>query len=169
MKERSMRQQVCQWLIDKNFIPVFEVHLATFGATDIVAGRFAYVDTKAPPLVDVMAIELKVCDIAGVLRQATNNRHIVPWSYAAMPASVCARMRKKTQAMFWLNGIGLLSVGDTVTEIVAPKKFDVCEDRWQMLRKRLWRRRDEWQKRLTHAVHYVRGRITLVESRTMCK
>ena len=167
--ERAMRPQVCKWLTDKGFIPVFEIHLANFGATDIVAGSFAD-EEKTPSLLDMIAVELKLTDIAGVLRQAGNNRHIVPLSYAAMPEAVCRRMKKKTLARFWLDGIGLLSVGDTVTEIVEPKRFDEKPDhlrpdgwRWKNLGKRLWRRRNEWEKRLTHSVRFVKGRIQLVE------
>ena len=142
-RERQMRPQVCTWLSGQGFIPVFEVHLACFGASDIVAGKFA-----EGLLTDIIAVELKLDDIAEVLRQATNNRYVVPWSYAAMPDATCERMRQATLQRFEEQGIGLLSVGERVRVFVPPKRFSEADEvRLAKLGKRLWRRRNEWHTR----------------------
>lgn len=90
----------------------------------------------------IVAVELKIRDIAEVLYQARTNRSAHE-SWAAMPAEKVYRMRKASVHSFVNEGIGLLSVdGDTVRVCVEPDfRAGAGTDR---LKRNLWR----WKKRL---------------------
>lgn len=139
-KESDMREPVKAWLMDRDFLPAVEFWLHGCGITDIVAGSYAKREgRRIPKLWEVVAVELKLNDFAGVLRQAKTNRHHCDWSYVAMPVERIEKMRESTKAQLREAGIGLLSVGQAVKEVLLPKQgFGLSEDRNQV--KTLWRR-----------------------------
>ena len=70
-----------------------------------------------PPILKIVAVELKVDDAADVLRQSRRNREIVGESYAAMPIERIDRMRKSTISAFSEAGVGLLACCNGEVEI----------------------------------------------------
>jgi hypothetical protein len=84
-------------------------------------------------------VELKLFDVAGVIRQAKANRYVANLSYAAMPKERVIHMRPQTLDKFTALGIGLLSVDIwSVSEILAPTYNDICLPRHRY--QRVWRR-----------------------------
>lgn len=135
-----MRDPVNAYLLDRGFFPAVEFCLHGCGITDIVAGSYlAREGRNVPKLWEVVAVELKLDDFAGVLRQAKTNKHHCDWSFIAMPAERIAKMKTATRDAIRLAGIGLLSVGDEVIEVMAPERGPgLAEHRNQV--KTLWRR-----------------------------
>jgi len=139
-REAAMRAPVQSWLLDRDFLPAVEFWLHWGGITDIVAGLYApRKGRRIPTLLEVAAVELKLHDVAGVIKQATHNRYVCDWSYAAMPVERVMKMRPGTLDKFAECGVGLLAVGDTITDVVPPRRGDgLPSDRSQV--KQLWRR-----------------------------
>ena len=137
-REREMRPLVSQWLRDQGLIPIWEVQ--TVHLCDIIGVQFEErTGRRIPELLRTIAIELKLSDIGGVLRQAQNNQYRCDESWAAMPSDLCRSMRGATLLRFENAGVGLLSVGDVDITIIRPAKFDkviVSE----AFKKNLWRR-----------------------------
>lgn len=150
VSERFMRRAVCDWLVSQGLTPVFEVHLGTH-LCDFVGFEFGErVGRKIPPLLRTLAVELKLDDIAGVLRQCKACRYRLHAAYAAMPAERCQRMKKKTLTKFTEVGVGLLAVSESVEMVLPAMHCDPQVGGWWKVAipRRLWRRRDEWQPRL---------------------
>lgn len=147
--EGKLREPVVRWLQAQQMTPVFEVYLMA-GTCDIVGVQFGQrVGRLIPPAVQICAVELKLHDVAGVLRQAISNRYYVTHSWAAMPAPRVAKMASRTIRKFIVAGVGLLSVDKSVTVVVKPNPSqpDTC---WftNNLPRKLWRRREEWPERI---------------------
>ncbi len=144
MVERDMRPAVDAWLRSRGMVEtLWEAYLCQ--NADLVGVRFApRVGRAIPPIEQCIVVELKMRDIAGVLRQAKRHRNGYPVeSYAAMPSGFVARMRDASIERFRASGVGLLSVhGGAVDVVVAA---DVRDDKeWGVYRpKRLWRRVSE--------------------------
>lgn len=139
-RESDMRESVKQYLLLRGFVPVVEFWLHNSGITDIVAGAYApRVGRRIPELQEVVAVELKLNDVAGVIRQAKLNRHLSDWSFAAMPEPRIRKMRDDTLNKFGEHGIGLLSVGDVVREEIAPTRGSGLPSHRSEV-KQLWRR-----------------------------
>jgi hypothetical protein len=142
--EREMRAPVADWLRANRYLVAYEFHLCHM--VDLVAGHFGYRHGKAiPPLEHTIAVELKLDDVAGVIRQAKNNTYFVNRSYCAMPASRCLTMRASTLALFAQANVGLLSVSsdETIEVVVSPGEGKQANDRTT---KGLWRRvRNEYK------------------------
>lgn len=118
--EKEMTEPVLLWLQAQGYLCVTEMMI--IGYCDIVAGRYGLrVGRRRPRLVDVVTVELKLDDIGGVFSQAEANRLRAPIAYAALPATRCQRLRGKTKRKFEEAGIGILSVGEIVVELVAPR------------------------------------------------
>lgn len=149
MLEREMREPVHAWLNrDAPTDVIYEFLMA--GYCDMVGIQFAdRVGRAIPQVVLATAVELKLTDIAGVLRQAQGNRHFVHESFAAMPAERCGRMQPRTLDRFVAAHVGLLSVGNAV-EIIIP-----AGKPWPTLNIEYWRKR--WWKRILRS---RRWRIT---------
>ena len=125
--------------------PVFEVYLAG-GTCDIVGVQFSdRIGRRIPSIKQLVSVELKMDDVAGVLHQCSNNRNRVSECWAAMPADRINRMRKSTVDKFIEAGVGLLSISEKVEQICVPKENKVDSSR---MIKKLWRRRDEWKSRI---------------------
>lgn len=139
MRERELRQPVHEWLTREARTKVmYEVLMA--GYCDMVAVLFAQRTGRLIPLLlRITAVELKLSDVAGVIKQAEHNRWHVHASYAAMPLARCRRMLPATVQKFRASGVGLLSVGPSVEVLVEPSRpvagLDV-----ERYRKRFWRR-----------------------------
>jgi hypothetical protein len=139
-REFEMREPVKSYLLCRGFFPAVEFCLHGCGITDIVAGAYSPRQGRmVPKLLEVVAVELKLSDAAGALRQAKTNRHHCDWSFVAMPAERIEKMRKQTVESFASAGVGLLSVGDDVREILPPSQGSgLAPGRNQV--KTLWRR-----------------------------
>ena len=139
-RESEMREPVTGWLIDRGYLPCVEFWLTNAGITDIVAGSYdPRIGRRIPTLRKVVAIELKLTDVAGVIAQAQINRRLCDWSYAAMPVERVEKMRKDTLYKFRNAGVGLLAVGDEIIERIEPiQGCGMPEGRREA--KQLWRR-----------------------------
>lgn len=138
MIERDMRPAVDAWLLSEGMLQtLYESRI--FHNADMVGVRFANrVGRAIPPLVAVRVVELKLSDIAGVLRQARRHREHPVFSYAAMPADRIERMRLDTLQRFAATGVGLLAVtGESVATVVSPQMSSTS---WGDVPARLWRR-----------------------------
>lgn len=135
-----MRDPVKAWLLERGYLPAVEFWLHNAGITDIVAGLYSdRIGRRIPNLENVIAVELKMNDVAGVIQQAKQNQYLSDWSYAAMPCERIEKMRAGTFGKFHMNGIGLLAVGCGVTEVVSPIRGDGLPAHRSEV-KQLWRR-----------------------------
>jgi hypothetical protein len=138
--EREMRPIVARWLEGLGYTVVFEYPCLwdAPGICDVVGVRFAERTGRRIPAIDsLVAVELKLDDVAGVLDQCYNNRLAVHESYAAMPTERIERMRPETIRRFTLQSIGLLAVapsGDV--EVVIPPNDRVRRALWRKVRQR---------------------------------
>lgn len=149
--EKWMRSQVCRWLVENGLTPIFEVYLCH--TCDFVGVEFAEQTGRLIPAIKrSIAVELKLDDVAGVIKQSVLNQHRVATVYAAMPKGRVTKMRPETIDKFRLQGIGLLSVTafgvEVVVEPIASPKFKPTAFMANTFHRRLWRRRKEWIKRL---------------------
>ena len=154
MNERELRTPVHEWLSPNGNTRVIYEFLFS-GYCDMVGVLFAdQVGRRIPPVIKATAIELKLTDVAGVIRQAKSNRHYVHASYAAMPRWRVQKMRPDTVEKFVDAGVGLLSVGADVDVVIepGPPLSNGSSDR---LRKRWWSRivRDDRLRRQTCGSH----------------
>jgi hypothetical protein len=148
-RESEMREPVVRWLADRDFLAATEILLGGF--IDIVAGKYGERPSprRRPPLLDAMAIELKLTDVAGVIAQAATNACDLR-SYCAMPAFRCGIMRAGTVEKFRLAGVGLLSVGEWVEVIVPAPRFvgplgqRINDKIWRQVR-RVYDARANWE------------------------
>jgi len=139
--EKDIEPAVRSWLKGRNLMIAHEVMMG--GYCDLVGFRFGSRPGRRIPSLDlIVAVELKIRDIAGALYQARTNRSAHE-SWVAMPAEKCYKMRQASVHSFIDEGIGLLSVdGDAVRVCVEPEfRPDAGSVR---LRTNLWR----WKKRL---------------------
>jgi len=135
MLEKELRRPVEGWLFDNGYDVVHEFQLGHYA--DLIGCKFGErTGRKIPPLIYLVAVELKLGDIAGVIMQASNNWRFVNESYAAMPKNLIDRMLEKTLIKFHYAHVGLLSVDEssTVAVIIKPKIN-------YGFQKRLWSRR----------------------------
>jgi hypothetical protein len=134
-----MQTPVIAWLESQGFVCTRELCTLSYNKMDIVAGRFGErVSRRIPPLLEAVAVELKLNDLNGVLRQCVRNRGCVERAYAAIPASRLDRMRPGTMAQFAGEGVGLLSVSsESVTEVIPAQRSCGTHAR---IYKNLWRK-----------------------------
>jgi len=121
--ERDMRQPTIEWLRGRGFVTTAERMI--YGYVDVVAARYGKRPSpgRKPPLLETIAVELKMSDVAGVIKQASDNRNAVDWSYCAMPASRIDKMRPATLERFREAGVGLLSLdADGVSVAIEPSR-----------------------------------------------
>ena len=136
--EFDMRFPVKQWLASQSYSVMVE-----FVLIDIVAVQYGERRGRAiPPIRELIAVELKLHDVAGVIRQASSNLHLADKSYAAMPEQRIEAMRSDTIRKFIDAGIGLLSVGESVQVIIESRKgYGAIRDKSMRSRARtIWRR-----------------------------
>lgn len=118
--ERELRKPVADWMRAQNLQPVVE--MVTSHIADMIGIEYAErVGRKRPEAIRVVSVELKLLDIAGVIRQASTNRLYTDASFAAMPVEIVERMLPKTIGKFRAAGVGLLAVdGDEVRVVIEP-------------------------------------------------
>jgi len=85
----------------------------------------------------IMAVELKIKDIAGVLYQAETNCCVADFSYAAMPLQFCQKMRGGTIEKFKNKGIGLIGVSQFTATIIIQAERNIIKHNKDVCR-RLW-------------------------------
>lgn len=138
-REIDMRVPVTAWLKRQDFLVVYEGYMPIVGPADIVAGRFGRrIGRGIPPLLDGVAVELKLNDLACVFRQAQRNQSFVERSYAALPSTRCSRMKSEAITKFADAGIGLLSVTPEVVEVLVEARRGEKTNAW--IERNLWRR-----------------------------
>ena len=139
MFERDLKDPVARWLVQRGFQVTCEFRVAN-AYCDLYAVRFAPREGRRIPDAQYgIAVELKVADIGGVLKQASRNKWEASQSYAVMPAGICDRMKPTTRRLFVAEGAGLLRVdGDEVRLLVQPT-FAYGKINAKLSRK-LWRR-----------------------------
>lgn len=140
-REHEMRLPVARWLLSRGLAPVCEVQ--SLGNCDLVGVRF---ELKPLRLVELVAVELKLRDVPGVLRQCRNHmRRGVSEVYAALLPDVA----DKHFMTFAADGIGVLAVHPN--EVVL--RLDAVRFPYRDLRRWLpamRRRRNEYQERMRH-------------------
>ena len=119
-REFDMREPVCNWLLIQDFCPAVEFRLCNHSC-DIVGSRYGErpAARRIPPLLELWSVELKMDDVAGVIRQAKKNARRSNRSWCAFPDFRIAKMRDSTIDRFENEGLGLLSVGSKV-EVIIP-------------------------------------------------
>ncbi len=138
-----MQKSVIGWLQSQGFRCTRELCSLSYEPMDIVGGRFGERSgRRIPALLEAVAVELKLNNVGGVLWQARRNRICVERSFAAMPATRCARLRAKSISAFVSEGVGLLAVSaDDVVVLVPAQPSGGTHER---IVKNLWRKlRDE--------------------------
>jgi hypothetical protein len=139
--EFEMRIPVSNWLISRGLSPICEVQC--LGNCDLVGVRF---EEKPVRLVELVAVELKLRKVAEVMRQCNHHQLCgVTEVWAAMLPEVAQRNAEG----FAVQGIGLLSVGDSVEIIIPAARVDGCDlSPWKAAMRRrknehLWRMKNQ--------------------------
>ncbi len=137
MVEADMRFPIVDWLNQQGYEDAHECQMG--GYCDVIGFRFARrTNRRIPQLLTVIAIELKMSNVAQVVGQAIGNLYYSNASYAAMPQERCNKMRETTKRQFLDNGIGLLSVDRNIVKVlIAPKYMN--DGREQNYKRTWWR------------------------------
>jgi hypothetical protein len=137
MTEKELRPVVTKWLEQMGYYVAHEVMLC--GYCDVIACLWGERETrKIPTLHEIIAVELKISDIQGVLSQARNNKYCAHRSVAAMPFDFTQRMRPSSIKQFEDAGVGLLGVNDSVHWVVIPKTNLIGTEIFAHKRRNLW-------------------------------
>jgi hypothetical protein len=135
--EKTLRPIVEAWLQKYKYYVAHEVMLC--GYCDLIGCKWEErIGRRIPRMREIIAVELKINDIRGVLYQAKNNRYYADTSYAAMPINKCARMKPEKLQLFKNIGVGLLGVSflrGVVIIVPAQKNLikhnpNVCRRLW---------------------------------------
>lgn len=137
MTEKQLRPIVETFLQDTwGLYVAHEVMLC--GYCDIIGCRWAErVGRRKPKMLQIVAVELKIKDIVGVLSQAKGNCHVADYSYAAMPLDFYCRMRKTSVQKFRDAGVGLIGVTDTAAMVIQPAARNAIKHN-PLICNRLW-------------------------------
>lgn len=130
VRERDMTPIVTAWMRDQGMLVRPEQILCGCGRPDLVGcelsakmvqRRLRREKPWRPLHARIIAVELKLLRVVDALHQAYNNLMAVEESYAAFPADVAARIvaRRERWAKYWGHGIGLLSVNENCTVVIA--------------------------------------------------
>lgn len=140
MKEFDLRKPVCRWLLERGLSPVLECQ--SLNNCDVVGVKFI---ERPLQLVEMVAVELKLKDLAGVLRQCERNDYHSTETWAAMPLEFARKHRES----FVQRGYGLVGInGESCVELVQPIRHEARNlTRWKSAMRR---RRDEWKWRIKH-------------------
>ncbi len=144
MRETELRPAVINWLKQQEYDYAREILLG--GYCDIVCYKFAEkISRRIPELLEVVAIELKLENVAGVLRQALGNQHHVNASWVAMPDERVKRIKPEVMERFRDSGIGILAVISPVEAQIVIPALRATDERHNKgtLKSRLWRRKRE--------------------------
>lgn len=109
MIENEMRPAIVNWLNRNGYYDGHELLIG--GYCDVIGGKFdERVGRRKPDMGEMICVELKMRDIAGVIYQAKGNHHHCNLSYAAMPMDFCLRMMWQSHKKFSDAGVGLLGI-----------------------------------------------------------
>ncbi len=133
--EKNLRPIAETWLRGGGYYVAHEVMLS--GYCDLTGCKWAKrIGRRIPSMLEIVAVELKIKDISGVLRQARVNCYYADFSYAAMPLKKCKSMRTATLQRFEKEGIGLLGICQNVKVIIKARKNDIKHN--PNICRRLW-------------------------------
>lgn len=136
MTEKTLRPVVAAWLQEQGYYVAHEAMLSD-GYCDLTGCQWAErIGRRIPSMLKIVAVELKIRDICGVLGQAETNCRYADFSYAAMPLQKCESMRAATLRKFREKGVGLIGVSHCVNIIVPARKNDICHN--PHICRRLW-------------------------------
>ena len=136
MLEKELREPVTNWLQQRGYDVVTEFLIG--GYVDVIGCKFGKrVGRRVPPLLHIVAVELKLSDVAGVISQARNSWPHVHESWTAMPQERIDKMLEKTLLKFKYAHVGLLSIHEGQVKVILPPKINYG------FQKRLWRRLHE--------------------------
>ena len=140
MREFDLRKPVCLWLDSLGYTPLLECW--SCNQCDIVGVKFG-----DKVLTDVVCVELKLRDVAGVVRQLDSHVFRSRLTYAAFPAAIAGRV---ADGHFRATSHGLLSV-DSVDVVILKESSE--HDGWRptMTYRNAVRRRGQWRERLKNA------------------
>lgn len=138
-RESDMRPAIIDWLNARRCKVLHEC--VAMGNCDVVGVRFAERHgRRIPPLENLITIELKMRDVAGVIRQAEKHVGVANGSFAAMPLERCQRMRDSTRERFWQAGVGLLAVDAWGARVIVLAAERCPLQMRRRLQKAFWRR-----------------------------
>lgn len=138
--EHEMCEPVIMWLRGQGFVCTRELLCRWFNPMDIAAGLWEpRISRRIPRLIESVAVELKLSNVAAVLRQATRNQSSVDRSFAALPADRCERIGAEARSRFSALGIGILSVERHAVIEVLPARRS-AEGTHPRIAKNLWRK-----------------------------
>ncbi len=116
MIENDMRPAIVNWLQRCGYYDAHECLIGDY--CDVIGCMWSErIGRSKPNLLEMICVELKMRDIAGVIYQAKGNHYHCNLSYCAMPLDFCNRMRPKSIERFINAGVGLLSVDGTAVDI----------------------------------------------------
>lgn len=109
MLEKDMRPAVHAWLIGQGLTVIYEFTM--YRRCDMVGVRFTEgLRRHVQPVIDAVAVELKLTDVGCALHQAIGHRTMVRSSFVAMPWSRVAKMTTRTKLRFTKENVGLLAI-----------------------------------------------------------
>ena len=140
--EGALRAPVINWMISRCMEPVFEA----VANIDMLGVRWLPRTGRSVPDIEyVDAVELKLEELSGVLRQAVNNCYRAHRSWCAMPHARIARMKDASIQKFRDAGVGLLSCARYGCTPVVDARTNYDYTPSPRTRRILWRRRSEWR------------------------
>lgn len=157
MREFDLRIPVANWLLSRGLSPILEC--ASLNNCDMIG-----LEIRERKIVRMVAVELKLTDVAGVIRQCRSHLPRVNETWAAMPAQSLSTEQRMAE-----EGIGFLEVSPPMARV---KVDAVCTDDLDLSPwKCLYRRRDEYKWRMEHpqmlrfpALKIIKDRNELMES-----
>lgn len=149
--EHEMTPIVSAWLLTCGLgvRVIREATCSARGVCDLVGIRTPPRVGRLIPVPELLvAVELKLKSVTSVMEQATANRTNVNLSFAAMPEYAVDAMRPTTIKRFKSEGIGLLSVGESVRVSIPATHYGFWWDEydWMMFGKGTKRRCWRWTK-----------------------
>ena len=136
MTEKKLRPSVEAWLHKQGLYVAHEVMLCNY--CDLIGCKWAErVGRRIPAMTEIVAVELKIKDILGVIDQAKTNCTVADFSYAAMPFQLCHSMREVSLKRFENAGIGLIAVSQSVATVIIPARKNLI-DYHPCVCRRLW-------------------------------
>jgi hypothetical protein len=141
--EFTMRRPAARWLLSRGYSPVLECQ--SLRNCDLVGVKFEQHPIR---LVEMISLELKRKDVAGVLSQCRSHLHFATETWAGLPLAIGRRNAEKFASI----GIGVLGFdGDAVCVVVSAARHEGRDlSRW----KSFWRRRNEYISRLEHPLMF---------------
>ena len=143
MKEFELRKPVCDWVLSRGMVPVLE--MASLNNCDIVGAEFSS-DGKRTIVKKVIAIELKLTDATGVLKQCQT--HLKSRCINEVWAAMTIEQAHRHFMRFNDCGVGLLGLrftksGQWAVEIRSNPVVKPSAD-FQYITRALKARRDEY-------------------------